>query len=118
LISPFKAVGIGLADAIGFTIQALFLLLVFKIRLTKKSAMEMDPSGAVSKRESKKEILNTVLRTVSGSIVGGMVIVLIIRFSTGVLPELLVGIMAAILGIAAALPFILKDPCSAALVKI
>ena len=109
LISPFKAVGIGLADAIGFTAQALFLLLVFKIRLTKKSATEKDESEAASRIENKKEILNTVLRTVSGSIIGGMVIVLIIRYSTGVLPELFIGVLAAVLGIAAALPFIFKE---------
>lgn len=105
LISPFKAVGIGLADAIGFTTQALFLLLVFKIRLIKKSATAKDASDAAS----KKEILNTVLRTVAGSITGGMVIVLIIRFLTGLLPELLIGVLAAGLGIAAALPFIFKE---------
>jgi len=109
LISPFKAVGIGLADAIGFTAQALFLLLVFKIRQAKRTATNIDSSDVVSKRENKKEILNTVLRTVSGSITGGMVIVLIIRFSTGMLPELLIGFLAAALGIATTVPFIFKE---------
>jgi putative peptidoglycan lipid II flippase len=109
LISPFKAVGIGLADAIGFTAQALFLLAVFKIRLTKKEIPTATKPEAASSKESKNEILNTVLRTVSGSIIGGIVIVLIIRFSTGFLPELLIGIAAAGLGIAAALPFIFKE---------
>jgi len=109
LIAPFKAVGIGLADAIGFTTQALFLLVVFKFGLSKKSAAAPDALDKASKKESKKEILNTVLRTVAGSIIGGVVIVLTIRFSTGVLPELLIGVLAAGLGIAAAFPFIFKE---------
>ncbi len=109
LISPFKAVGIGLADAIGFTTQALFLLLVFKIRLTKKPTTDLDASHASPRKGNNKEILNTVLRTVTGSIVGAMVIILIIRFSTGVLPDLFIGVLAAMLGIAAALPFIFKE---------
>ena len=109
LISPFKAVGIGLADAIGFTIQALFLLVVFKIGLVRKSVTTADSYDKALKKESKKEILNTVLRTVSGSIIGGIVIVLIIQLSTGVLPELILGVLAAVSGIAAALPFIFKE---------
>ncbi len=109
LTAPFKAVGIGLADAIGFTTQALFLLLVFKIKLTKKPVIEVNTSDTVSKDESKMEIVNTVFRAIFASVFGGMVIMLIIRFSSGVLPQLITGILAATLGIAVALPFISKE---------
>ena len=109
LISPFKAVGIGLADAIGFTAQALFLLAVFKIRLARKAASSEEKTDAGKYKERNNEILNTVLRTIAGSAVGGLVIVLIIRFATGMLPDLIIGVAAAGLGIAAALPFISKE---------
>ncbi len=109
LTSPLKAVGIGLADAIGFTTQAFFLLVVFKIGLSKKSASAKGPLNDASEAENKKEIFNTSLKTISGSIVGGMVIILIIKYFSGALPELILGIFAAGLGIAAVLPFIFKE---------
>ena len=109
LITPLKAIGIGLADAIGFTSQALFLLVIFKTRLIRKKILTSLKPEAALQTKSKNEILNTVLRTVLGSFVGGIVIILIIRFTTGILPELIIGALAAGLGITAAIPFIFKE---------
>ena len=109
LITPLKAIGIGLADAIGFTSQALFLLIIFKTRLNrKKIPTALKPEAALPTKR-KNEILNTVLRTVLGSIFGGILIVLIIRFTTGILPNLIIGVLAAGLGITASIPFIFKE---------
>lgn len=109
LIAPLKAIGIGLADAIGFTTQALFLLVIFKMKEVKKGMPAIPNPESALPIKRKNEIFNTVLRTVLGSIVGGLVILLIIRFTAGILPELLVGVLAAGLGIIAALPFIFKE---------
>ncbi len=109
LIQPLKAVGIGLADAIGFTSQALFLLIIFKSRFAKNKIQAAMKTETDVPLEGKKDIFNTVLRAVAGSIVGGLVILLTIRFASGILPELITGILAAGLGILAAFPFIFRE---------
>lgn len=109
LVKPLQAIGIGLADAIGFTSQALFLLVIFKTRFIKKELPDTQKPVALQLLDGKKDILNTVLRTILGSIVGGIVIALFIRFASGMIPELLVGFLATGFGIIAAIPFIFRE---------
>ncbi len=109
LLEPLQAIGLGLADAIAFTSQALFLLFIFSTRFIKRdvpSSTKPEPALVVNK---DKNILNTFLRATLGSLAGGAVIMLIIHFSSGILPDLIIGILAAGLGIIVTIPFIFKE---------
>jgi putative peptidoglycan lipid II flippase len=109
LVKPLQAIGVGLADAIGFTSQALFLLIIFKTGFIKKEISASKKPEVTLPADGKIDILNTVIRTVSGSIIGGIVILLFLRFAASMIPELLVGILAAALGIIATIPFVFRE---------
>ena len=109
LFKPLQAIGVGLADAIAFSTQALFLLVIFKTRFFKIDIPAAPKSEASLSPDGNKNILNTVIRTIIGSFAGGMVILLIIRITSGFLHGLWVGIIAAGLGIIATIPFIFRE---------
>jgi len=109
LVKPLQAIGVGLADAIGFTSQALFLLIIFKTGFIKKEISASKKPEVTLPADGKIDILNTVIRTVSGSIIGGIVILLFLRFAASMIPQLLIGILAAALGIIATIPFVFRE---------
>jgi putative peptidoglycan lipid II flippase len=109
LVKPLQAIGVGLADTIGFTSQALFLLIIFKIRFFKEEIPTTQKLELSMINITKRDISSTVLRTLLGSGVGCAVILLIIRILSGIIPDLIVGILAASLGIIATFPFVFRE---------
>ena len=105
----FDAVGVGLADAIAFTVQAFFLLIVFQIRIRKiPPEISTDLPDAAS-ADVTKDISGTVIRTILGSVAASLVIWLLLRQLTGILPDLVMGFGASLAGLVVVVPFIYKE---------
>jgi putative peptidoglycan lipid II flippase len=103
------AVGLGFADAIAFSGQAFFLMLVYV--LSNKNNQD----GSVQTLSLWKKILPTqkfrmtLFRTLSGSFIGGIAIFFIIdKFSTNV-NSLVLGVIAIISGTLLTIPFIFPE---------
>jgi len=109
LAGPLQAVGIGLADAIAFTVQALFLLTVYRISITTHQKEEKRIGQMVQSLFGQKSTWTTLLRTLMGSAMGAVAIQLIIRIAAGQMPNLLLGLVAAGIGVLITFPFIYKE---------
>jgi len=109
LLGPLAAVGVALADAIAFTAQSAFLLGVFAFRAAKSRLDDQKTGQAPVHENDQGKIRATALRTLLGSAAGGLVIWLVIRFMNGMLPGVILGTLAAVLGVIVALPFIYKE---------
>jgi putative peptidoglycan lipid II flippase len=109
LIKPFQASGIGLADAIAFSAQALFLVIIFQKQFSKRINQLIEKNETQFPLENYRIVQNTIFRTIIGSIAGGLAVLLILRFSGTIMPEILAGITATFLGILVTLPFIFKE---------
>ena len=97
LTRSLGASGLGLADAISFTVQSGFLFLLYSLQLGKTEAV------------IRTSTVGTILRTVIGSLAGTLILWLVINFGQNRSHPLILGIGASILGIAAVIPFILKE---------
>jgi len=105
----YGAIGVGLADAIAFSGQALFLMGIFKIRLIKSEKVQLRLITLLNNFFLKKEVLATLLRSFAGSLFGGIVIWLVINFLQSNLNDLYLGIFAAFFGGLIASPFIIPE---------
>lgn len=109
LMRSLQAPGLALADAISFTVQSGFLLLLYKFRSVKRKSGEIRWRNMFSIVSIDKNILRTLVRTVLGSVIGAAVIWLIIRFSGNLFHDLIIGTAASFIGLLAAFPFIRKE---------
>ncbi len=109
LTKPLQAVGVALADAIAFTAQSAFLLIFFYLRTVKSIPQPVGESHTAATQQKPFEISSTVLRTLLGSVIGSLVSILILRYTQNAIPDVAIGILAAIGGIAAVIPFIHKE---------
>jgi putative peptidoglycan lipid II flippase len=103
------AVGVGLADAIAFSGQALFLMGIYKIRLFKSEIVQFQLITFLKKIMPEKKMMITLLRTLAGSMVGGIAIWLVINQLQWNLNYLVLGVFAAFLGVLTTIPFIIPE---------
>jgi putative peptidoglycan lipid II flippase len=109
LAKPLQAPGVGLADAIAFTAQAIFLFIIFQKQFFKKFNQVIPKYEAQRFHEGNSNIPSTIFRTIIGTLAGSLVVLLIMRFSVTIMPEILAGVIATALGILVTLPFIFKE---------
>ena len=109
LAGPLQAIGIGLADAIAFTVQAGFLLIVFQLSLPARKAGVSGVARVFDSLFGQKSTWITLLRTLVGSTIGTAAILVITQTAAGQLPSLLLGLLAAGAGILLTFPFIYKE---------
>lgn len=104
LIRSLEAPGLGLADAISFSVQSGFLLIVHRIRSKKwmENKQEEQPLAQTS-------IKATTIRTIIGTTIGAGIIWLILHFGQGIAHPLILGTCASIIGLLAVVPFISKE---------
>ncbi len=109
LIGPLQSVGLGLADAISFTVQSFFLLAVFRLGISPKMEGINKISQILHSLAGQKSTWITLLRTLLGSAVGAAVILLVNQTASGWMPNLILGLLAAGTGIIVTFPFIYKE---------
>jgi len=103
------AVGVGFADAIAFSGQALFLMGIYKIYLFKSEKGQYQSIIFLKKIMPEKKMIITLLRTLAGSMVGGTTIWLVINHLQWNLNYLGLGIFAAFLGLLTTILFIIPE---------
>jgi putative peptidoglycan lipid II flippase len=105
LSASLDAPGVALADSIAFTIQALFLMLVFFYREKKTAGKEstLPPFTPIS-----KDLKQTLLRTFIGSALAAAAALVILHFSSSYSP-LIQGLGSFLIGMVVILPFIWKE---------
>ncbi|MDO9545564.1 MAG: murein biosynthesis integral membrane protein MurJ [Pelolinea sp.] len=103
------AVGLGLADAIAFCGQALFLMLVYKITQVNKQDGEILKIPFLNKYFPVRKISLTFIRTTIASVVGSIAIFTIINQFSLNMNYLVVGTIAVIIGALITIPFILPE---------
>lgn len=109
LIKPLQAVGLGLADAIAFTAQSVFLLTVFRIQSGRSKAARAAASPKTLASETGGGMGGVLARTLVGSALGSLVIWLMLKYLEGLIPGLFLGVLAASVGLVVVLPFIYKE---------
>ena len=109
LMRSLQAPGLALADAISFTVQSGFLLLVYKFSNLKRASGEVSWKSMFSILSIDKNTLQTLVRTLFGSVVGAAVIWLIIQFSGNLFHDLITGTAASFIGLLAVFPFIRRE---------
>ena len=109
LADRLGAVGVGLADAIAFSGQALFLMGIFKIRLIKSIKTQFQTKKFLKEIIPEKKITITLLRSLAGSAVGGVAIWLVINYLQWNLNNLVLGVFAAFVGVLSTIPFIIPE---------
>ena len=103
------AVGVGFADAIAFSGQALFLMGIYKMYLFKSEKGQFQFKTFLKKIMPEKKMIITFLRTLAGSMVGGTAIWLVINHLQWNLNYLGLGVFAAFLGVLTTIPFIIPE---------
>ena len=103
------AVGVGLADAIAFSGQALFLMGIYKVHLFKSKKVQFQLKTFLKKILPEKKMMKTLLHTLSGSVAGGITIWLVINHLQWNLNYLVLGIFAAFFGALTTIPFIIPE---------
>jgi len=109
LADSFGAVGVGLADAIAFSGQALFLMGIFKINLLKSREAKSQFKTFLKKIIPEKKMITTFLRALTGSVVGGAATWLVINHLQWNYNNLVIGVFAAFLGALTTIPFIIPE---------
>lgn len=109
LANTIGAVGLGFADAIAFSGQALFLMLVYKITQLNQSDDEDMKKTFFNKFFPDRKISTTFFRTLLGSIIGSIAIFMVINQITLNMNNLVQGIFATIIGALITIPFILPE---------
>ena len=103
-----QAPGVGLADSIAFTVQAIFLLGIFAWQ------MKREPGYADTSSKGKPTLLSaaigsTVFRALLGSLLAAVAGWLVMTYLDGLLPDLFVGVLAALFSSILLLPVILPE---------
>lgn len=102
-------VGIGLADSLAFTAQAVFLLVVFVIYFYA-THQEMKANKSIFQVLFGQSDLNlTFLRALIGSLLGSIVILLLLPLLANIISPVLAGLITLFIGLVITLPFIWKE---------
>lgn len=109
LADPLGAPGIALADAAAFTAQSAFLFIVYAINSLKEAGQPVNTGRVLAFLVNEAQTRSTLLRTLLGSIVGSVVILIMLKTLENSLPSLVLGLLAALVGITITLPFIRKE---------
>ncbi len=109
LANPLGAPGLALADAASFTAQSAFLFIVFGFVLLKESGSKTGFREILKFLAGDRLIRSTWLRSLIGSLIGSALIILMLNTLTNLLPQLVLGLGAALVGILAALPFVYSE---------
>jgi len=107
LDAPLQASGLALADAIAFSGQALFLMLMYKARW--KPALDETAQVERPLRLSRNSVANTFTRGLIGSLAGAAVVLLLGNVIGAALHPLVFGTLATAISAAVALPFIWRE---------
>jgi len=109
LANPLGASGIALADAAAFTAQTLFLFITFKILIFKEQGQKVDFQAIQGILAGYDPARQTAARALLGSLAGGALALLILFLAGSRFNTLVVGLLAALAGMAAALFFVKKE---------
>lgn len=109
LSQPLQAVGLGLADAIAFSVQSLFLMIIFRLGMPAKAEGQARLKSSLSSLFGQKSTWTTLARALIGSMIGGTLIWAVKAFAGGLIPNLVLGLAAAGLGLIVTIPFIYKE---------
>jgi len=110
LLAPsLQAVGMGLADAIAFTVQSLFLLIFFRLSASPITMKRFSIKNILFALFGQTSTWTTLIRTIIGSIVGAAAIWIAKEYAGAYMPNLITGLMASGVGIIITLPFIYKE---------
>ena len=106
LAGMFGAPGLALADSIAFSVQTIFLFLVFNIRFSKAHDEESKSllKAIVGTREERK----TFARTIMGTLIASLIVWGFLRLPLPI-SGVIKAFIAFIIGIVAVLPFIIKE---------
>ncbi|MCD6356430.1 MAG: murein biosynthesis integral membrane protein MurJ [Anaerolineaceae bacterium] len=107
--NSFGAVGVGLADAIAFSGQALFLMILYNAYFHKMVKPNTQDTLPLVSSQIKKQFLKLLLRVIIGSLAGAVVILTLTSQTQINLNNLMLGLIAAILGLLTTIPFILPE---------
>jgi putative peptidoglycan lipid II flippase len=110
LIKPLGAPGISLADSIAFTVQALILIAILNIRFINfpqkfKDALTNLKQAIITGNEAR----GTLLRAAIAALLATGAMLLVEKFVTLRLPDLVSGILLMVAGMSISLPFIWKE---------
>ena len=109
LANTIGAVGLSFADAIAFSGQALFLMLVYKISQVYQSDEVDLEKPFLKKFFPDRKVTTTFVRTLAGSVIGSITIFMMINQFTVNINSLVLGIFAAIIGTLITIPFIIPE---------
>lgn len=102
-------VGIGLADSLAFTAQAVFLLIVFAIYF-RASNQELKANKSIFQVLFGQSDLNlTLLRSLVGSLLGSVVVLVLLPLFSYFISPVLAGLISLFCGLFITLPFIWKE---------
>jgi putative peptidoglycan lipid II flippase len=103
------AVGLGLADAIAFSGQALFLMLMYALSNQKKQEELEQTSSFWKNILPNRELGMTIIRTIEGSLVGSLAIIFLLNQFSPNMNSLILGILAVFTGTTLTIPFIIPE---------
>ena len=109
LANPLGAAGLALADAASFTAQASFLFIVYAINSLKETGQSVNAGGIWKFLFGQPQIKSTWTRALFGSLAGSAVVLLVLNIFENQMHSLILGLLAAMLGVLTALPFIKKE---------
>jgi len=105
----FGAVGIGFADAIAFSGQALFLIIVYKLLPSVGIQKQKGVGFSWTKLVPERSVAFTFLRALVGSALVGLLILFLMNHFLGNCHDLVLGISAATAGLIMVSPFIMPE---------
>ena len=103
------AVGLGFADAIAFSGQALFLMLVYTLSFKENQDSSLKSIPLWKKIFPKRKIGMTILRSLTGSLIGSAAIYIVINQFSASMNSLLLGAFAVAVGTILTIPFIFPE---------
>ncbi len=109
MANPLGSSGLALADAASFTAQSAFLFIVYAINSLREADLPAKPGKVLGLFVGEARTRSTWLRTLLGSLASSIVIIIMLRTLQDMIPSLVLGLLAALAGIAVVLPFIRKE---------
>ena len=101
--------GIGLADSLAFTAQALFLLIVFAVRIHAANQKQKSNKNIFQVLFGQSDLNMTFLRALVGSLLGGATVLVILPWLSAIISPLIADLIALCAGTVITLPFIWKE---------
>ena len=110
LARVWDAPGVGLADSLAFTAQAVFLLVIFQIQAAKKRGEKPLLTSTIWEAfTGSPAVKRSLLRGLVGACLGAAFIWLFLTFRPLPVPSIISGLLAAVVGLALSVPFIWKE---------